>query len=84
MFTVPVLMYLDYREIKLHLLQVYEISKGKGDVSPYVGMAIEKVAEKTGIPVFMVTFLMSMGKKTMSKFSNTKSQQKTDIISEFK
>lgn len=52
----PVLLYLDYREVKSHIKNVREISKGQGDASEYIEKAVGVVAGKTGIPEFLVGF----------------------------
>jgi O-methyltransferase involved in polyketide biosynthesis len=76
--VLPVLMYLDYREVKSHLSNLKNISKGEGDATEYVDMAIAKIAEKAGVPEFMVPWLASAGKKAVTRFNEQKIAKKTE------
>lgn len=46
----PILVYLDYREVKFHIKNVREISKGNGDTAEYIERAVGMVAEKNRHP----------------------------------
>lgn len=59
-------MYVDYTEIKEHTLALLAISKGQGDPAPYLEKLKETVAEKTGIPSPLVSFLANRSKKFVS------------------
>lgn len=63
--TIPLLLYLDYREIREHVVQLNEVRKGQGDATAYIDMLVEKVAEKSGLPSFLVAFIVKRSQKSI-------------------
>lgn len=75
-FTVPYRMYVDYTDIKGHTIALLAIRDGEGDATPYVDNLKELVAEKTGIPVPLVSFLANRSKKFVTVvLEKSRSQQ---------
>lgn len=68
LFTIPVKIYLDYREIREQVLQLNEARKGQADLTPYLGILAEKVAEKTGMPAMLVEFVVGLTQKSLQKW----------------
>lgn len=68
LMTIPVKIYLDYREIREQVLQLNEVRKGQGDLTPYLGILAEKVAEKTGMPAMLVEFVVGLAQKPLQKW----------------
>lgn len=68
LLTIPVKIYLDYREIREQVLQLNEVRKGQGDLTPYLGILVEKVADKTGMPAMLVEFVVSRTQKPLQKW----------------
>ncbi|WP_408602120.1 hypothetical protein [Pseudomonas sp. PLMAX] len=62
-FTVPYRMYVDYTEIRDHTISLLAIRNGEGDATPYVDNLKELVADKTGIPAPLVSFIANRSKK---------------------
>jgi len=50
------------KEVLTHAVQLNEIRKGSGDIGPYQEMLIEKIADRTGMPVLLVGWLVRRGK----------------------
>jgi hypothetical protein len=65
-FTVPYKMYTDYTDIKNQTIELLAISRGQGDATPYLDNLKEMVAEKTGIPAPLVSFLANRSKQFVS------------------
>ncbi|KQN62127.1 hypothetical protein [Pseudomonas sp. Leaf58] len=68
LFSIPVRVYLDYREIREQVLQLNEVRKGQGDLTPYLGMLAEKIAEKTGMPSLLVEFVVGKTQEPLQKW----------------
>lgn len=68
LFSVPIKMYMDYREIRDQVLQLNEVCKGQGDLAPYLGILAEKIAEKTGMPALLVEFLVGKTQRPLQKW----------------
>jgi hypothetical protein len=62
-FTVPYKMYVDYTEIRDHTIAILAIRNAD---TPYLDNLKELVAEKTGIPAPLVTFLANRSKAFVS------------------
>jgi hypothetical protein len=77
---IPIQMYLDYRETKRELAKVRSALKGEGDTSEYVTMAAEKIAEKAGIPDFLVKWVASAGMRALKNKKPDKSEPLTPIV----
>lgn len=75
--TIPVLLYLDYREIREHVVQLNEVRKGQGDVTAYIDMLVEKVAEKSGLPSFLVGFIVKRSQKSIDAWRQKKAGNTT-------
>ncbi|MDT8924742.1 hypothetical protein RBE51_18270 [Pseudomonas taiwanensis] len=68
LFSIPVRIYLDYREIREQVLQLNEVRKGQGDLTPYLGILAEKIAEKTGMPSLLVEFVVGKTQEPLQKW----------------
>jgi hypothetical protein len=66
-FTIPYRMYFDYTEI---MDQTITILSGRNADTPYLDNLKELVAEKTGIPAPLVTFLANRSKAFVSVVVN--------------
>lgn len=66
-FTVPYKMYVDYTEIRDHTIAILAIRNAD---TPYLDNLKELVAEKTGIPAPLVTFLANRSKAFVSVVVN--------------
>lgn len=75
--TIPVLLYLDYREIREHVVQLNEVRKGQGDATAYIDMLVEKVAEKSGLPSFLVGFIVKRSQKSIDAWLQKKAGNTT-------
>jgi hypothetical protein len=71
--TIPLLLYLDYREIRDHVIQLNEVRKGQGGATAYIDMLVEKVAEKSGLPSFLVAFIVKRSQKSIEAWRLEKS-----------
>lgn len=75
-FTVPYRMYVDYTDIKGHTIALLALRHGEGDATPYVDNLKELVAEKTGIPAPLVSFIANRSKKFVTiVLEKSKAQQ---------
>jgi hypothetical protein len=75
--TIPVLLYLDYREIREHVVQLNEVRKGQGDATAYIDMLVEKVAEKSGLPSFLVGFIVKRSQQSIETWRQKKTGRTT-------
>jgi predicted membrane metal-binding protein len=67
-FSVPVKLYYDYRDIRSQVLKLNDVRKGQGDLTPYLSVLIEKVAVKTGIPTLVVEFIITLTQKPIQRW----------------
>lgn len=56
LFCIPVLIYIDYKEVKGHIRSLNDVRKGGAVPADYVEKTIALAAEKTGVPEFVVSY----------------------------
>ncbi|MEG0869477.1 MAG: hypothetical protein RSD49_06600 [Hafnia sp.] len=57
-FCIPLMVFLDYREVKSHVHSLNDIRKGGAIPGDYIEKTVALAAEKTGMPEFVVSYFV--------------------------